>query len=339
MTDRNIFLGAGALIVVLLIFAIFSSGGRGPDIDDAIAEKLAPVSETVAALDGRTADIEGAVAELRETLSGAVSGDVVEGIEAKLADLTDQTGTLGQDLEAVKSSIADAVSAADLSAVAERVEEVAGQNATLSEVLATMNPVPAAEEEAAPGAEESATSDAVEEETTEVAAADAAASDSDAPVIGVGETAIFGEDTLRVFVSRPVPGDGEVTVLTVQNQEPTTRVLRAGHAVTMPAGEALCRVSVGEVTGTGAELSAICGDDLPAPEGTTAGNTILFEDGSLRVFVSRVLEDEARLFVNRAEEVSLGLGDSAAVTVGDAQCEVTLDTVDRGHVTVSAGCS
>ncbi|UMA64192.1 hypothetical protein LVO79_14375 [Roseivivax marinus] len=97
-------------------------------------------------------------------------------------------------------------------------------------------------------------------------------------------------------------------------------------------------VALDSVSSRRAVVSAACGDALPAPEGARAGNTIRLADGDVRVFVSGVSADStsARIAVNGGVvPQTVALGDS--VDAGDG-CSVTVDGIDRGHVSVSSDC-
>jgi hypothetical protein len=151
--------------------------------------------------------------------------------------------------------------------------------------------------------------------------------------MGVGQTALFADGALRVFVSRLLVDEG--TARLAVNRENVT--LAEGEARTLAVGDDFCRYTLEAVSAEGASLSALCGADLPAPEGLSAGNTAILADGAVRVFASRITEDAARVVAN-GDMVTLAVGRSAPVPAEDQNCRVAVDAIDRGHVMVSATC-
>ncbi|WP_171060804.1 hypothetical protein [Poseidonocella sp. HB161398] len=80
----------------------------------------------------------------------------------------------------------------------------------------------------------------------------------------------------------------------------------------------------------------------PPPQagpGNTPGSTAMLADGALRVFVSRVSEDDqaARLSV-QGELVSLPVGETMLTMAGNEYCMVTLDGVSAGTAQLSGAC-
>lgn len=69
------------------------------------------------------------------------------------------------------------------------------------------------------------------------------------------------------------------------------------------------------------------------PTGVTPGHTVSSDDGAVRVFVSRVDDSGARLFVN-GTETAMAPGDQLT----QEGCTIQLGGVDRGHATVSVLC-
>ncbi|MEL6521916.1 MAG: hypothetical protein AAFQ66_13190, partial [Pseudomonadota bacterium] len=148
-----------------------------------------------------------------------------------------------------------------------------------------------------------------------------------------GQTASLADGNLKVFVSRLIPPAGEV-VVSISGELST---LVAGSGTMVQSAQEPCLLRVDNVSDNGALFSAECGDALPAPEGIKAGETAMLHDGELRVFASRIADGKARLAIN-GEQVTLAVGRSSPVEVGDARCRVGVDSVDRGHVSVSAIC-
>lgn len=243
----------------------------------------------------------------------AALGDRVEGIEGELKDMSGQ--------------LVDAVLPEDVSAVHARVDEVSAQASALSDsledmkgslaetVAAAVAAVPAPAAPAAPAPAETDNASGGE------------------PGFTPGQTAVFADGALRVFISRLDSAANEVRVSIAGDM----KTLSEGQGRTLPAGNNYCRITVDGVSDNGAVMSAICGDDLPPPEGISAGETAVFQDGAVRVFGSLIGEDEARLSINRAMH-TLAIGRSAPTMAGDEKCRVMLDALDRGHASVSAIC-
>ena len=76
------------------------------------------------------------------------------------------------------------------------------------------------------------------------------------------------------------------------------------------------------------------------PDGITVGRTMMLMDGKIRVFVSAVNGDEgtARVAVNGQTVSTLRPRRSVELEIDEKPCKVTLDGIDRGHVTLSAAC-
>ncbi|MEM9577935.1 MAG: hypothetical protein AAF999_13090 [Pseudomonadota bacterium] len=217
----------------------------------------------------------------------------------------------------------------------------AEQEVAVTEVEA---PAPATEEtaEAAPAPEPTAeVAEASEEDSAAAseAAPDETAEAAPAPVkdesgFSVGETAVFDDGAVRVFVARLDAENGQAR-LSVNGD---SVALGAGEALIVSAGATDCSVALDALTSQSAELSATCGDALPAPEGIGVGETAVLMDGQLRVFASKVDTESARLSLNGAL-VTLPVGGSARADLEGERCHVTLASVDRGHASVDATCA
>lgn len=98
-----------------------------------------------------------------------------------------------------------------------------------------------------------------------------------------------------------------------------------------------------------AAISGGGSSDAAAPaaeaQGTDVGNgigvgqTAALADGSVRAFVSRVDEENesVRLSINGTSRV-VPVGETVDVTVGDQNCEVTVDGIEDGMVALSGTC-
>lgn len=103
-------------------------------------------------------------------------------------------------------------------------------------------------------------------------------------------------------------------------------------ALATPSAEEPTQETSQAETGTEAGTETIAASEAPEG-GIGAGETAMLADGAVRVFVSRVMNDAARLSVNGALQ-TVAVGDS--VSAGD--CEVTLDAAGGGKAAVSARC-
>lgn len=306
MDEKKIFMGAGALVLVLFLIAVFTTGGdSGDTAENLIADGLDPVKDSVSALETRIGEMQSAV--------DAQISEVKSALDGQVADLQGQ-------IDALSSQAAGAVSSDDLAAVQSQVEELAASGAaTLAAVAAVATP--AAEAEA---------SEADAPTAPAATAASTSGGGSDASGTGVGETLVLADGAMRVFVSRVTEDSARVSV------DSKMIPISVGHSRAVQAGENACLLTLNSVS-DGAAFDAVCGDGIPKPAGLSAGETAVFADGAMRVFVSRVTENGARLSV-AGENVSLGYGDTGEVMVGDASCTLSLENIDRGHVTVSSGC-
>lgn len=267
---------------------------------------------------------------------GSDEEEVMDRVESEIASVQGAVDALGDRIAAIQGAVAEvdekvdaatADSAADIAAVAAETESLsAGLAAAQSEIAAlgeSLSVATASAAEPAPAAE-AASQAAAENETASIA-------DPGAPGLKPGQTAKFADGALSVFVSRLDDGSARLMI------DGAFVNIAAGGAMMTPVGDDYCEVSLEEVSGAGAVLSALCGDELPAPVGLSVGETEVLKDGSIRVFASRVTDADARLSVNGAL-VMLAPGRSAPVALEDTQCRVKLDAIDRRHAQVSAAC-
>ncbi|GFE52003.1 hypothetical protein So717_37560 [Roseobacter cerasinus] len=266
--------------------------------------------------------IERAVGKTSETSEAAMAA-ATEGFEARIAELeaalSESAASLDERLVALQTETA--VEMAALSAATE------GQANDLADLVEQMAQAP----QAAP----------------------AEAVDLDMPTSearGVGETAIFADGAVRVFVSA-VDQDGGSARVSV-NGETQSLSIGASAAVALDGGE--CAVALADVTEAGAIIGSDCGvettqatdaaaaDIPPAPEdGHTPGTTVSLADGALRVFVSALAADgsSARLAVNGIDVVAVASGTSIDVAAGDQACTLTVTGVGNGMVGLEGSCS
>ncbi|MDD9717426.1 hypothetical protein PVW48_11760 [Dinoroseobacter sp. PD6] len=264
-----------------------------------------------------------AVADLESRLNAVQSrldGELVKVQDAMDSRLADLQGAV----DALVDQASGALAEEDLAALRIRLEELAMQSGDLSEMVAALGAASPPEKTLAPATEQaSAPADEPAEEEA-----------PGAPGLMPGQTALFADGAVRVFVSRLDPGTNSLRA-SINGDRKT---LREGIWRTVASGDGHCRITLEGLSRNGASISALCGDELPAAEGISPGETTILNDGSLRVFASRVTEDAARLSVN-GENVFLAAGDRATVMAGAQSCRLTLAQVDRAHATVGAECT
>lgn len=155
-----------------------------------------------------------------------------------------------------------------------------------------------------------------------------------APTVGTsaGATAMLADGTIRAFVSKVMDDSARVSI------NGTMSTLATGASTEVMAGGSTCQVTLNSVADGLADLSAACGADIPAAKGLGAGETAVFDDGKVRVFVSGVTADgAARIAVNGLDLETVTTGTS--LNVGEqAGCTVTVDSISMGKVALGFGC-
>ena len=320
MGERNIVLGLVGLIGVMLIVAVFRGTAGGDEAEAEMSRNLATANEQIETLGGELAEANASIATLQADIASA--GEQSEAMGSRIAELETQ-------LQAVADQ---AVSTEDLDAVKAQVEDVAGTVASQSEAM-TAQVAALQESMSAAGTAAASTAAPAAEATPAKSVASDASAETPRPdgAFSPGQTAMIADGAVRVFVSRVSDGAARLSI----NGDMVE--LAAEEYKTVAAAGDYCRVSVGEIGGGAATIGALCGDELPAPEGIAVGQTALLHDGALRVFSSLVREDKARIAVN-GSLATLAVGRSVAAMAGEEPCRVKLDAVDRGHASVSAAC-
>lgn len=303
--NRGILTAVGGLVLFLLglVIGLASGGPSAEDIRAAVGERL---DEASAAQSERIAAIESSVGELRSDIAGRL-----DGLSTNVDAGAQSFAGIGEELRGLGSAIATTVqtaSADQLAAIESSLAGLRGQIAAPAAAPAT---------EAAP-------------EATAVAAAPA---DPAAPAEGytAGHTAVIG--AARVFVSRV-----DATTQTVRVRIGGEDIdLALGQPQTIAAGDAECRLTLDAIDRGHAAITGACGDDLPDPAGATPGQTVALTDG-LRVFVSAVTDDAARIAINGVETRTVRVGESVEAAAGEETCAVSVTGVDRGHVALGYTC-
>lgn len=315
------------VVGVLIGTMMAPSGPDREEIAAIVSEKLAEAQSVPDPLEGRIEDLQASVDQRFSELAGSMEpkmGDLgtsvaalkeqFSGLETTAQSLMDRSAadieTLRSQIDGVASSLGKSMS----DAAASQVAALQGQLDQLRQSLAERRQA-AAPEAAQP--------------------APAPAPRSGGPGLTPGNTAMLADGALRVFVSR-VSQEDQSARLSIQGALASMAV---GETVLTMAGNDYCMVTLDGISGSGAQLSGACGDDLPEAEGAGPGNTVMLGDGAIRVFVSRVEDwpQRARLSIN-GQMKELEAGRTALLSVGDQLCGVKLDAVDRGHASVSAAC-
>ena len=207
MDERKVFAGLGILAAVMVLFALFSDRNEAADPEDLIAEQLEPGSEELAALSGRIEAMEGAISEM---------GEAGEPLSEELEELAGR-------IDAVEGAVNSMSEDSDDAPAATNDTEASEDTASTEEASATEDT------ESAP-AEETETAAAADEATEEEAAS--APADEDVTYTP-GQTAVFAEGALRVFVSR-LDLDASTARLSVNGE---TKTLASGQARTVMVGK------------------------------------------------------------------------------------------------------
>ncbi|ETX28549.1 hypothetical protein [Roseivivax isoporae] len=360
MDEKLIFAGVGGAVIGVVIGIV--AGGGTPDLTEirgAMAEAVAPASEESAALSGRVGGLEETLAGLSERLSGietqlSEAPDPAEGLAPLQEEVSGLRSSMEEELATLRGALQEGLSAA-ADAQAGLQESLSGLGeglGSLSTALSAMGPGGGAGGDAASGGGGDASAPAPEGSGSDAASSDDAASGEDgateeaaaepspepAPETGdelsPGMTAIFADGAVRVFVSR------------IDTETGTARLIMNGAPAVLPAnakrivagdGEP-CLVRLDGVNESGAQISAMCGADIPEPEGVGMGETAMLGDGAARVFVSGVSADglTARVAVNGISPQQVRVGES--VPAGTEGCTVSVDDIDRGHVTFGYAC-
>lgn len=318
--DKTMLVGVGGLLAGAVLTYAIGSATRA-DLSAQI-ERQASQIEAFEAISGRVEALDAKLDTLAESV--AASADPAS-IEAALAERIEGLGArlegLGGSLSGIGSEVGSTLSR-ELGALGERLSAL------------TARPMPGTPpEEAAPAPATGSASD--------LPAPDPAAASGEGERIGIGQTAVLADGALRVFLSR-VDAEGQSARVAVNGQATETLVLGNG----LTAGD--CRVILTGIEGREAIVDAVCGADAaaaPAAETDGAagaagaigiGETAVFGEGALRVFLSSILPDGtgARVAINGQETVTIAAGES--VTAGD--CALTLAGIDGRQASFSADC-
>lgn len=353
MDNKAIGLGVGGALVGLLVGAALGGAVNTGKMETAINRTLVPAQEegrgTSEALQAQLAQIE----ERMAALETAVTGNAVDP-EALSASFGQQTEGLSAQ---ISTQIAEEISS-----------QMSGLQSALGDKIAQSGEAQAAAIEAALQKVSVDITDSAQIAASAVAAAEggSAAVLSDTAEIsgalGVGETAIFAEGALRVFISRLDRETGSARV----SVNGALQSLGTGGSTQVSAGEQDCTLAIMGLTSEGVTLGADCGaaqadaeDSAPEMDEDSAaaetgaeseaaplenairpGNTLRLADGALRVFIVSVDSEGqgARVAPNGVLQTRLSVGESTEVAAGEQTCTLTLDGVQDGAASLSAAC-
>jgi len=298
--------GVGGGIAGLLVGSLLSLSTIESKVGSSMGRAMEDLSETVQGDDAALSEVSERLAALEESVSG--SADAVSGLGEQVA------GDLGERIAALEARI-DTV-AEDIGSQISQTAE-----AQAEAVRGALEAQPAAAPE--PEAEAAAVS-APQAETPEGLAMVAGAR-------GVGETFVLAGGAVRAFVQR-VDAEAGTALLSVNG---AAAQLSPGEAITVRHSAGACRLALGEVGSDGVRISSDC--DMPAGEGTAygPGEMASLGDGQLRVFVSGILGDAARLAINGLDTQSLRVGESHAVE----NCTLSVTGIRGNRVLLDGGCS
>lgn len=305
-----------------------------------VAETLAEQSNAIAALADRLAAIETGVADNATTV-GAL-GDALAGmgetVTATANGLAEQVGSIAGQVE---GSVATAVGGigdqlSDLrDSLSTQIDETASaQGEALQMALANLPAATPAAEAKPEEASAAAPQETQEEEPAFVSAGDLGdGGDS----FAIGQTALFADGGVRAFVQRM---DTEAARATLFIND-VSQSIGAGESVVARHTDGACRVGVSGMSDAGVAIVSDCDADVAGGElgdAFTPGNTVAFADDTLRVFVSGVVNGDARLAFNGLDTQLVGIGQPVEVEAGDSICTVHVHGVRGSHVALSADC-
>ncbi len=244
--------------------------------------------------------------------------------------------------------------------IGEKIEAAGAASATTDEQLAALSDKIAALEAAiAAGAEESAASGAevkgqidgvVSALNDTIASSGAAQSEAlKGAIIAQGDIiqdALAGQ-TETISTQLGELGEGVAAAATSAAAIQSTMASHHGGAASVAATAEGAAVAAEDNAAEAATTEAATAPTAvtpppppPEPKGTAAGETELFLDGAVRVFVSGVDTEAgtARVAVNGFKTQVLGTYEAVTFEVDGKTCELILDNVADGHVEMSPNC-
>jgi hypothetical protein len=309
--DKSVMFGAGGAVLGFALALAVGASGRSAleaQLSDrrALHDAVAALGETLGALDGRISALDARVGEL--------AASSVAGVETATASVAERVEALSGRLGELGPEVSDRLRA-DIEALHERIAALG--EAAPAATAAAEGGMPAVNPDGATGEGEA---------------------------VGIAETATLADGAVRVFLSSTTPEAGTATVA-VNGFARRTLALGTPEAiedctVTMTGLDAGRATFDAECGGAGGEQVAAAGavSDGGAAAGTAArpGETITFDEGKLRVFLSTFDPEAgtARVAVNGFEVTALTLGEPVEVE----GCEITLMGADGGSAMLDARC-
>ncbi|MGM0661836.1 MAG: hypothetical protein ACQEUH_11755 [Pseudomonadota bacterium] len=321
--------GVGGVIGGLLVGSLLSLSTIDSKIGASIEDTMEDMAEALAGDEDARSDMTARLAALEEAVSEtgsevATVGEAVSGNAGEVASVGAQIrGDLDERISAIETRIDDM--SADLGnemsqAMSEQTENLRAALQTRPAAAAQPDP----EEAAAP------VSEAPEALSSELRMT--------GETRGVGETFVLADGAVRAFVQR-FDAEGGTALLSV-NRAATP--LAVGESVVVPHGGGACRVGLAGVTGDGVRIGSDC--DVPAGDAALGaaylpGELAMLGDGQLRVFVSGIFGDEARLAINGLETLRMRVGEAREVAVGEAGCVVHVNGIRGNSVMLTGDCA
>lgn len=332
--------GAGGVVGLLIGLAIGGDGREAREAtlraQDEMAKSVAAlndsvgrIGQTVADLDGKVMGIGTAMTEVSEQQAG------LQGLSARI----DQVGT---EIDSAMSQIGGAVSDVGSQVTASLGERMEGLRSALAGIGARAGGGGKA------GDEEAGDETAGGEQAggDQAGGGQAAAAPGEGEAVTIGSAIDLGDGAARLFLSSVDPEAGEARVAI---NGPVASTVTLGE----PAEAGACSVTLtGFTEDGGATFSADCGDgaasaaagggtdSAEAPAATGAGTAVAIGaaetlvDGKLRVFLSAIDADGARVAINGPATVSLAIGQPVEVN----GCTVTLTGTGEGQATFEGAC-
>lgn len=325
--DKTVMAGVGGLLAgVVLTYAVTASGRAD------LQAQLSRQDDVLARIESLDARLSEGMGALDERIAAAAAAPH-PGIEALGARLEQFGGDLGGRLEAVAPAVRQSLSE-DLGEVRTHLAALAARGEAGAERAL----------DAAAGREANEAS---------VAVGDPAAATGEGQEIPIGGAAVFGDGAARVFLSSVDPA--AQTAQVAVNGFARIPVALGGSA---PAGDCtVVMTALGEGTAT---FDSDCGGEAQAAAATAGGETgaggtgggaaagsahphelrigqtAIFADGEVRVFLSSVNADAgtASISLNGAAPAAIALNEPMAA----GSCKVTLISAAAGTATIEGAC-
>lgn len=327
ITKNPVVIGAGFGLGGLFVGAMLATATLNTKIEAGINRAMSDVAETMQS-DG---DALGELSERIDALEAAIASNA-ESVAALGEEVSTDVGARVESLGARVDEMGESLGAR-ISETGEQLSRTASeQTARLESALAGL---PERAEEAAETV--SARAEEMTEEMTEEVA-EAVGLEPAGDALAVGETASLAGGAVRAFVQQ-FDAEAGTAVLSV-NRESSR--LAVGESVVARYADGACRVGLGGVSEAGVQITSDC----DAPAGSAAlgdahdvGGMALLGEGALRVFVSGIDGDEARLAINGLDTQRVPVGQTVQVETADgATCDVTVTGIRDGAVLMTGSC-